>query len=394
MMGLPPLAWPLFDEVLAQAAAALRPDVPYLPNTPWGGVLPFTACEGVTHYYGVGAYERPLEDARRAEVRFASECLALANVPQPETLSAHLPAAPGHDPRWKARVPRDRGASWDFEDVRDHYLARLFEQDPHRLRREDPALYLDLSRMVSGELMTAVFSEWRRRGSPCAGGLVWTLRDLDVGAGWGLIDAVGEPKPPWYALKRLLQPVALALTDEGVNGVAIHLFNDLPTAVEGELRLRAFDEAASVLEASRPVTVGARSAMEVAGFDLIGRFYDISYAYRFGPRSHAAVVAELLVDGGVIAEAVLFTDPQAGLAPHPVEARLEGEPGAWRLVLSSPRLQRYVHVADPAYRPLNDGFALAPGTARTVRLEPRDCSSARPRGEVHTAGGHVAGAYG
>jgi beta-mannosidase len=394
MMGLPPLGWPLFDEVLAQEAARLRPDAPYLPNTPWGGLLPFTASEGVTHYYGVGAYERPLEDARRAEVRFASECLALANVPQPETLAAHLPAPPSHDPRWKARVPRDRGASWDFEDVRDHYLARLFERDPHRQRREDPALYLDLSRMVSGELMTAVFSEWRRGRSPCAGGLVWTLRDLEIGGGWGLIDATGEPKPAWYALKRLLQPVAVALTDEGVNGIAIHLFNDLSTEVKGELRLRAFDDGAPVLEASRPITVGPRSAMEVAAFDLIGRFYDISYAYRFGPRPHAVVLAELLVEGAVVAEAIQFQDPQAGLAPHAVEARLEGEPGAWRLVLSSARLLRYVHIADPRYRPSDDGFTLAPGASRIVGLEPRDGGQVAPRGEIRTVGGHVVGAYG
>jgi beta-mannosidase len=401
MMGLPESAWrgPLFTEILPGEAERLRPDVPYVENSPSGGALPFLPNEGVGHYYGVGAYMRPLEDARRANVRFAAESLAFANVPDEVTLKATLPVAAVHHPRWKAGVPRDLGASWDFEDVRDHYLALLYGVDPARLRREDPARYLELSRAVTGEVMADTFDEWRRAGSSCTGALVWTLADLAPGAGWGLIGSNGVPKPAFQALSHALQPVRVILTDEGTNGLAVHLVNDTAETQSATLTLTALREGqVIVLSARRDVELDARSNREVNAFELTGAFFDLTYAYRFGPPSHDAVVARLTSpDGALLSETVYFPLGR-GHDCHDLglSARLEETDGVFSVVLSTERLAQSIHVVDDHFFAARDWFHLPPGMERVVRLvrRPDAPEDARPAGHVAAANGMKMASYG
>ncbi|MFM9449588.1 hypothetical protein, partial [Streptomyces acidiscabies] len=78
---------------------------------------------------------------------------------------------------------------------------------------------LDMARAVICELVAATMGEWRREESVCRGALILSWQDLWPGAGWGLLDSLGRPKAPWYVLRRLLQPRAMCMTDEGLAGL-------------------------------------------------------------------------------------------------------------------------------------------------------------------------------
>ena len=220
-------------------------DAIYVPSAPCGGDLPFRPDRGIANYYGVGCYRRPLDDVRRAGVRFAAECLAFSNVPCEDGRSRKcLPQAQrelaGDHPAMEGGHPARDGADWDFEDVRDHYLGLLFGLDAADLRRVDRERYLELSRALTGEVMAEVFGEWRRAASPCGGGLVLWLRDLLPGAGWGLIDHRGVPKLAYHHLKRALAPVAVWTVDEGLGGVVAHVANDRPAPLSASLRVALY----------------------------------------------------------------------------------------------------------------------------------------------------------
>ncbi|RTL73329.1 MAG: glycoside hydrolase family 2 protein [Hyphomicrobiales bacterium] len=389
MLGLPERKYrsPIFDAWLPEIVTALRPDVPYVPGSPSGGALPFVVDEGVGHYFGVGAYRRPLADARHASVRFASECLAFANVPPEITApEGEPPLVDIADPRWKVRIPRDAGATWDFEDVRDHYLEELFGERVLHLRTENPERYLELSRATQAAVVEHALTEWTRSASPTRGALVLMLQDFQAGAGWGLIASCGAPKSPWYAMRRVFKPVRVTLTDEGVNGLAVHLANETADPRETVLELTAWREGRTqVLAAKQAVTLGARSSTTLSAFKLIGSFFDISYAYRFAAPQHDATVATLRdgASGEVRSQAFHFPLGHARSVPEgALSACVEEDAGGYALVLKADRLARFVHVVDPGFLPEDDWFHLAPKAERRIRLTPRDAASGRPKGKV------------
>ena len=389
MMGLAQPVWhSTFAETTLRTLAQQHcPDLPYVANSPSGGTLPFAVDQGVSHYYGVGAYRRPLDDARRANVRFASECLGFANVPETRALSETFGEQPFAHPLWPSRIPRDAGAYYEFQEVRDHYTALLYDVDPVALRDSDPQHALDLARATTAEVAEATLGEWRRYGSTTRGALVWFDRDLWPSSGWGMIDSTGMPKSIWHGFRRAAQPVQVIMTDEGVNGLHIHLINERPEACAVRLEVSCIGlNELPIMRGQREIVLPANSASHVIDTELWGAFFDAAYAFRFGPAPHLAVCARLSsADGGeTISESWFFPQGRAAAILKPilkvVPDIIDGRPV---LRIATDRFAQSIKIEDDAARPGDNWFHLAPGIEKIVPLEfPQAGAHAKPRGIV------------
>ncbi len=380
MWGAPRERWPapLFHAVIPPLVESALSGIPYSPSSTHGGAFPHQSNAGPSSYYGVGAYLRSLEDARRAEVRFATECLAFANVPDHETL-ARISAGSDlkvHESAWRERAPRDLGAGWDFDDVRDHYVRLLFNVDPAGLRYEDHERYLALGRVATGAVMESTMIEWRRARSATRGALIWFLRDLWRGAGWGVVDSDGRPKAAWHFARRAMQPVVIGLTDEGTNGIAVHVVNDGPQSLNATVELALFRAGeVSVGHASQPVVVPARGALERNAVEWFEGFSDLNHAYRFGPPGHDVVVATLRDDRGVeLSRAFHFVGGWPATRELDIGLQCTCVPtgdGAFELVVRTRRFALAVNVRGGTLAADDDHFHLVPGEERRLRLSLR-----------------------
>lgn len=376
-MGVPvPVSIPLLTERIPAVVAEELGDALYVPSSPWGGDIVTRPDTGVAHYYGVGAYLREPHDARTASPRFAAECLAFAVPPQRETVDRHFggPVAAGqHNPAWTKTVYRDAGASWDFEDVRDHYVRALFEPALLEVRRTDPGRYLELGRATISILVGGTFAEWRRQASPSGGGLVFYLRDPSPGAGLGIIDADLVPKAPWYAMRRALAPLTVTISDEGLNGLMGHLHNATPEPFAGVVRVELFVNGELRVDAAeREITLAPRSSIELGIDAMFEGFRDLSWSHHFGNLSYD-VIALSLVDetGRIVSEQVHL----AGGLARPIERDLGLTADAVlidddtaRATVRSRMFAQFVSIDAPGWLPEDTGFDLPPGREREIEL--------------------------
>lgn len=398
-LGLPPDRWvaAVGVDLVPALVDELVPGTAYVRNTPGESRLPSVADEGPAHYFGVGGYLRPLDDARRADVRFASECLAFSCPPEPldTAAGAELARGLGHHPAWKATVHRDAGSGWDLEDVRDWYTERVFGVDPRVLRRTDVERAHLLARATVAHLVGAVLGEWRGPRSRCAGAVVLEAHDTVLGGGHGLVDALGRPKAAWFVMRRVMAPTALVWSDEGTNGLDLHVLSDRPEPWTATVRVDALIDGAVTAESAVTTVdvLGGHGTVSTA--TLLGGFRDLNHAHGFGPPAYDTVVATLVAAtgpggddlGAAPAAAVHLTGPvlrpveaDLGLTARVSDDRSAGGPVT--LTVATDRLAQWVSIDIDGWTPADSWFHLVPGAPVRVPLRARGPRPPVPRGSV------------
>ncbi|MXN62706.1 hypothetical protein GR184_08910 [Bacillus sp. BGMRC0062] len=368
----PAVAAPANGTDRAPAAASERP-----------ACSPVDAAAGVSHYFGVGAYGRPIEDAVTRGVRFAAESLAFAVPPEPAVVRAQFGTdAPldGADSAqaWRRGLARDPGAGWSFEDTTRLYVHRLFldrDSDPDAglasparpAPQDAPADHgarLELERAALAHVFQRTFAQWRAATSACRGALVLSAMSTAPGAGWGVLDVTGRPTAAWYGMRRACAPVALCFVPAGGDGLPLHVFNDAARPLSATVRLTvATVRGGCQAPLEIPVEVPAHGELTLRADLADGTFRDLDHAYGFGEREYEAVSAVLLDDAGrvLVRDTHLSGGPRRDAPSDPgLAARWEpAENGGWSVVVTATGLARFVTLDLPVSGAFSAGEAVA-----------------------------------
>ena len=215
--------------------------------------------------------------------------------------------------------------------------------------------------------MAATFGEWRRapldvpRAHSCG-----RSNDLAARRGLGRARRARAAEGGYWYLRRALAPVAVWMTDEGTNGIAVHVANDTGTRSQlaSPCSLRGVAESCTA-QTSRPSCHLVRWSSSQSKACSAG-FADASYAYRFGHRrpEHETVTAELWAEARLLSRDVLFTlgPPATGtgfdhlgltasaataLPSGAIDVTFETAHLAYAVELDAPGLARTDEVYDP-----------------------------------------------
>jgi beta-mannosidase len=94
--------------------------------------------------------------------------------------------------------------------------------------------------------------------------------------------------------------------------------NDPGSELAGELVLELCRADGKALETvSHPVRVAAHGSARFRVEELLGRFFDTAFAYRFGPPAFDSVRVALVVAGEVVSNAARGVRDSEGLNPAP-----------------------------------------------------------------------------
>lgn len=195
-------------QILPEVVEAHSPQTPYHPGSPWGdGLISSDPTVGDLHQWNVwhGSQE-PYQCYGTLGGRFNSE-FGMEAFPHIDTIKYFVT-----DPA--ELYPQSHMI--DFHNKADGHERRIATYLVENFRTTDPSLeaYIHLTQLSQSDAMMYGYRGWRQQWGQkrhCGGALVWQLNDCWPVTSWAIIDYFQRKKPAYYAMRRVLAPIAVAV---------------------------------------------------------------------------------------------------------------------------------------------------------------------------------------
>ncbi|KAK4985622.1 hypothetical protein LTR66_008112 [Elasticomyces elasticus] len=197
----------IYEKILPDIVAAESPHVPYHPGSPWGDGLPTSnPTVGDLHQWNVwhGTQEK-YQILDRLGGRFVSE-FGMEAFPHIDTIKYYVT-----DP--SQLYPQSHMV--DFHNKADGHERKIATYLVENFRMQtDLEKFVHLTQLCQSEALMFGYRGWRRQWGQkrfCGGALVWQLNDCWPVTSWAIVDYFLRKKPAFYAIRRVLAPVAVAV---------------------------------------------------------------------------------------------------------------------------------------------------------------------------------------
>jgi beta-mannosidase len=194
----------IYDRVLPEVLAALDPERPYIPSSPWGGERANGGGVGDQHYWDVWHGRGDWKHYEDSTARFSSEFGFAA---APGRAALRRIASDAKEPL--ALPLRDRRARW-HDKTKKGYETFIEYVELHYPKSETLEDWLYYSQLNQRDALRHGIEHYRR-SEFCKGSLIWQLNDCWPVQSWAVVDSEFTLKAAAYELKRLYAPALVSI---------------------------------------------------------------------------------------------------------------------------------------------------------------------------------------
>lgn len=394
----------IYEHLLPSIMAEESPNTPYHSSSPFGdgtsSVLKVDPTIGDVHQWNIWhGTMQPYQQLPDLGGRFVSE-FGMEAYPHVSTLKQCItkdedryPGSMAMDFRNKAVGHERRLVSYLAENFRIQYNLEGFSH---------------LTQVMQVDALSWAYKAWRRQWTApgnrkCGGVLVWQLNDCWPTVSWAVVDYHLTPKPSYYAIKRVMQTVAVCVQREFRNWTArpagnnwqrdtghidmqklwrnskfdVWIANSSQESIQGHVTIRCF----SVGNGKElPGTISRKVMVAPNGTTEILQDHIFEPDELQGENSHPdicqldpfVVHAALDINGQSVASDVSWPDPIKYLPWNDRGVEVRGsDDGTVIFITALKPVKGFVFHEQPGTRLNDNGFDIMPGEKKEVYVQGR-----------------------